>query len=116
MVQQKFSSKTVRRIRKAVRKIESGGGSTGGTRRNPPAPGGRPIGIGETVGSITANTWGLFRRCIGEKGSETPTGNELDGYYRTKTGSPDLPDETKVYYTWIGDGYELTPCECPDDA
>lgn len=86
-------------------------------------PGGAPeiIGIGVVIGTsdlgseeeeIIPNSWGRFRKMIGDKGSEVATGPILDGYFRTDPDDTPLQAGNTVYWVRIASGYELSPVHC----
>lgn len=112
---QRFSSKAIKRIRSAVKRIESGGGSTAGGRRAGAAPSGRPIGIGVMVATILPNSWGTFKKAKGSKGEEEAFGETYPCYYRAKAETPAIEADSLVYWVFIGDGYEVSPVECPEN-
>ena len=72
-----------------------------------------PIGVGFVVGDdINPNDWGKFKKSTGDKGSETPTGKELDGYFRADSEDIPLQDGDEVYWVRTSTGYELSPTKC----
>lgn len=73
----------------------------------------RSVGIGVVVGDdIEPNAWGKFKKATGEKGTESATGAELDGYFRTDPGDIPLKDGDMVVWLDLPNGYDLNPLFC----
>ena len=113
MVRQIFTGKTLKRIRRVVRAFEGDGGGGGRNRKATPAPGGRQVGLGIVQETISVNTSGDFKFAKGTKGSETAYGKAYDGYYRGDPAAGAITAGKYVYYTWIVDGYDISPVICP---
>lgn len=79
-----------------------------------------PLRMAITTEDIAPNSYGSFKFASGAKGSESVTGDEYQGFYRSNGSSDDLPEDTLCYAIWVpcdtlGEtetGWELTPVEC----
>lgn len=103
-----FSEEGFRKVQQATRRVLGSPRTGAQRRRQSPVVSPPNIRLGKTDESISSDSTGTVSIYSGDVGSETDTGDNIEGYSR----GTDIDADIWVNIMARGGGYEIFPLEC----